>query len=383
MRPRSNHVFGRGVSVFGLFPEGLVSARWLAPTSPLAGAPAPGACYSPMRAFELRPHDGFAALTLADRPTAPLGPADARVRVRAVSLNFRDLAILRNAKARERQPPLVPVSDGAGEVVEVGSAVTRVRVGDRVAATFFPAWQDGELTAAAHNSALGGALNGMLAEEVVLGEDAWVPVPAHLSFEEAATLPCAGVTAYHALFEAAALGPGQTVLVQGTGGVSTFALQLAKAAGARVMVTSKSEAKRARAREMGADAVHDYVAAPEWGKAAHEWAGQRGVDVVVEVGGPGTFDQSVAALRYGGTMSLLGVLTGGRGEVNTYNVFHKGLKVHGVYVGSRRMFESLNRALEATSIRPVVDRVFPFEEARAAYEHLASATHFGKVVIRV
>lgn len=337
----------------------------------------------PMRVYQLHPHDGFAALTMVERDRPSLGPGQVRVRVHAVSLNYRDLGIARNPKIRDRQPPLVPVSDGVGEVIEVGASVTRFRGGERVAALFFPAWPDGELSAAVHASALGGAVDGMLAEEVVLDERALVAIPAHLSYEEAATLPCAGVTAYHALFEAAKIGPGHTVLVQGTGGVSIFALQLAKAAGARVIVTSKSEAKRARATSMGADFVVDYIATPEWGKAAFEWTGRRGVDVVVEVGGPGTFDQSVVALRYGGTMSILGVLTGGRGEINTYGIFHKGLSVRGVYVGSARMAEALNRALEVNAIHPVVDKVFAFDEARAAYEYLASGAHFGKVVIRV
>jgi NADPH:quinone reductase-like Zn-dependent oxidoreductase len=210
-------------------------------------------------------------------------------------------------------------------------------------------------------------MDGMLAEEVVLPEQSWVTLPSHLSFEEGATLPCAGVTAYNALFDSARVEPGSTVLAQGTGGVSIFTLQLGKAAGARVVVTSSSEAKRARARELGADHVIDYKATPNWGEAAQAWTEGRGVDVVVEVGGPGTFDQSVAALRYGGTMSLLGVLTGMRGEVNVYSLFQKGLHVRGVYVGSRRMFEALNRAMSANGIRPIVDRVFPFEEARAAY----------------
>jgi NADPH:quinone reductase-like Zn-dependent oxidoreductase len=173
------------------------------------------------------------------------------------------------------------------------------------------------------------------------------------------------------------------VLVQGTGGVSIFSLQLALAAGASVIVTSQSEPKRARALELGASHVIDYRATPAWGDAAREWTGGTGVDVVVEVGGPGTFDQSVAALRFGGTMSLLGVLTGGRGEVSTYGVFHKALTVRGIYVGSRRMFEALVRATITTGLRPVIDRVFPFNEVRAAYEHLASARHFGKVVIQV
>ena len=337
-----------------------------------------------MLAYELHPKQEFDALTRVEREPAPLGPHDVRVRVRAVSLNFRDLTIARMAHRRAQGPRRIPTSDGAGEVVAVGSAVTRFRGGERVAALFFPDWLDGELTGAYHARALGGTMDGMLAEEVVLDERSWVTLPEHLSFEEGATLPCAGVTAYNALFECARVGPGSTVLVQGTGGVSIFALQLAKAAGARVMLTSSSEAKRERARkELGADHVVDYKATPNWGEAAQAWTGGAGVDVVVEVGGPGTFDQSVAALRYAGTMSLLGVLTGVKGEVNTYVLFQKGLHVRGVYVGSGRMFESLNRAMAVNAIHPVIDRVFPFDEARAAYEHLASGAHFGKVVIRV
>lgn len=335
-----------------------------------------------MKAYELQKNEGFAALTQVDRPNPALGPLDVRVRVRAASLNFRDLVIARNAK-NSRAAPIVPMSDGAGEVIEIGSAVKSLRTGERVAANFFPTWIDGPPTPSYHANALGGSVDGMLAEQVVLPESAWVKLPAHLSFEEGATLPCAGVTAWNALFESASLRPGDTVLVQGTGGVSIFALQLAKAAGAKVVATSQSAEKRERARKLGADHTIDYKATPKWGAAAHEWTGGAGVDVVVEVGGPGTFDQSMAALRYAGTMSILGVLTGLRGEVNTYELFQKGLKVHGVYVGSVAMFERLNRALTAHELHPIVDRVFPFDEARSAYEYLASAQHLGKVVIRV
>src|SRR5215831_10167523 len=256
-----------------------------------------------MKAYELYPEEGFAALHVVDRPEPSLGPHDVRVRVRAVSLNYRDLTQLRFAKRRSK--PIVPASDGAGEVVAVGAAVTRFAVGDRVAASFFPTWIDGDLSDEAHASALGGGIDGMLAEEVVLAERAWVTLPDHLSFEEGATLPCAGVTAYNALFESARIGPGCDVLVQGTGGVSVFALQLGKAAGARVIVTSRSQAKRERARELGADHTIDYEATPHWGEDAYAWTGGRGVDLVVEVGGPGTFDQSVSALRFSGTMGLI------------------------------------------------------------------------------
>jgi NADPH:quinone reductase-like Zn-dependent oxidoreductase len=334
-----------------------------------------------MKVYELQPREGIEAVQPAERPSPALGPGDVRVRVRAVSLNYRDLGMTRVARKLKR--PLIPVSDGAGEVVEVGAAVGRVRVGDRVAASFFPTWEDGELTEAYHQNLLGGTIDGMLAEEVVLPQTAWVHLPEHLSYEEGATLPCAGVTAWHALFEAAALRPGDTVLAQGTGGVSIFVLQLASAAGAQVVLTSSSDQKRERARELGAAHTIDYKKTPAWGEAVRAWTGGRGVDVGVEVGGPGTFDQTVQALRYGGTMSLLGVLTGTRGEVNTYAVFHKAVRVRGIYVGSVRMFEALGRAVSQAQLHPIIDRVFPFTEARAAYEHLASGAHFGKIVIRV
>jgi NADPH:quinone reductase-like Zn-dependent oxidoreductase len=334
-----------------------------------------------MIAYEVQPREGFDSLTRVERAPAALNPLDVRVRVHAVSLNYRDLGMVRTA--HRRSTSCIAASDGAGEVIEVGSAVTRFRGGERVAAIFFPSWLDGEFQGAYHARALGGSADGMLAQEVVLEEAAWVTLPEHLSFEEGATLPCAGVTAYNALFESAHIGPGCDVLVQGTGGVSIFGLQLAKAAGARVVVTSRSEAKRERARSLGADHTIDYEANREWGAAAMAWTGARGVDVVIEVGGPGTFDQSVAALRFSGTMSLIGVLTGVRGEVNTAAAFAKALHIRGIYVGSRRMFEALNRAMAVTGIRPVIDRVFDFNDARAAYEHLASGSHFGKVVIRV
>jgi NADPH:quinone reductase-like Zn-dependent oxidoreductase len=334
-----------------------------------------------LKAYELHPDEGFAALRTVDRVLPSLGPCDVRVRVRAVSLNYRDLRVL--AGAAKRKAPVVPASDGAGEVVEIGSGVTRVAVGDRVAAGFFPTWLRGDLAEHHHQAALGGSIDGMLAEEVVLPETAWVRLPAYLSFEQAATLPCAGVTAWHALFEAATLRPGGTVLVQGSGGVSIFALQLARAAGAHVVATSSSADKRARLERMGASATIDYRENPKWGDAVRAATAGRGVDVAVEVGGAGTFDQSVRALRYGGTMSLLGILAGTQGPIDTYAVFHKNLRVHGVYVGSVAMFEDLLRALDASKLEPVVDSVFGFAEVRAAYEHLQSGAHFGKVVIRV
>lgn len=334
-----------------------------------------------MKAYELHPEDGFDALKLVDRERPGMGPDDVRVSVRAVSLNYRDLMVARGSKKRAKR--IVPVSDGAGEVTEIGSAVEHVAVGDRVAAAFFPTWIDGDLKEAHHANALGGSLDGMLAKEVVLPERAWVKIPSRYSFEQAATLPCAGVTAWHALFEAATVKPGDTVVVQGSGGVSIFALELARHAGASVIATSSSAAKRARLEQMGAKTTIDYKADVKWGDTARAAAGNGGADLVVEVGGAGTFDQSVAALRYGGHMSLLGILAGTQGPINTYAIFHKNIRIRGVYVGSVAMFERLVRVLERSHIDPVIDRVFPFEEARAAYEHLASGTHFGKVVIRL
>ena len=340
----------------------------------------PGDTMAPVKAFELHPEEGFDALKLVNRDRPSMGPGDARVRMRAVSLNYRDLMVARGSKKRARR--IVPASDGSGEVVEIGNGVHRLAIGDRVAAAFFPTWLDGAFAEEHHANALGGSLDGVLAEEVVLPEQAWVKIPARYSFEQASTLPCAGVTAWHALFEAASVGPGETVLVQGGGGVSTFALQLARVAGASVIATSSSPEKRARFTQMGAVAAIDYKADAKWGDTARGAAGG-GVDVVVEVGGAGTFDQSVASLRYGGTMSLLGILAGTQGPINTYAIFHKNIRIRGVYVGSIAMFERLVRALDRSTIEPVIDRVFAFDEARAAYEHLASGAHFGKVVIRI
>ena len=334
-----------------------------------------------MKSYELHPHAGFASLVAVERPEPPLGPSEVRVRVRAVSLNYRDLLIAKGAQTREA--PVVPASDGAGEVVEVGRDVRTLKVGDRVAAAFFPDWIDGAFQARFHQRALGGSADGMLAEQVVLGEQAWVRIPAHLSFQEAATLPCAGVTAHHALFAIDPIGPASTIVVQGTGGVSTFALQLARAAGARVIVTTSSEAKASAAKARGAWATLDYRANPQWGAAVVELTHGCGADLVVEVGGPETLGQTIEGLRTGGTAALIGVLTGFSGAVSTATVLHKLLRLQGVYVGSVRMFESLVRLLELHEIRPLVDREFGFDEVRAAYEHLASGAHQGKVVVRL
>jgi NADPH:quinone reductase-like Zn-dependent oxidoreductase len=275
--------------------------------------------------------------------------------------------------------PRIPNSDGAGEVLACGPGVSRFKPGDRVAGCFFQGWEGGEIDAAGMASALGGALDGVLAEEVVLAEAGLVPVPAHLSFEAAATLPCAALTAWHALVVKGGLKAGDTVLVLGTGGVSIFALQFAALHGARAIVTSKSDEKLERARALGADATINYAETPEWSKRVLELTDGRGVDHVVEVGGAGTLPQSLVSVRVSGHVALIGVLTGG--EINPTPVLRKSIRMNGIYVGSRQRFEAMNRAIAAAALTPVVDQVFPFEEARAAFHAMRAAGHFGKLVV--
>lgn len=335
-----------------------------------------------MRVFEIRDTFGLDALKLAERPRPRPGPREVLLRMRAAALNYRDLMVVKGQYNPRMPLPRIPVSDGVGEVVELGEGVTRVAAGDRVAGLFMPAWQDGEQTEAKGRSALGGAVDGLLAEYAVLPEDGVVPVPGHLTDEEAATLPCAAVTAWHALVTQGAVRPGDAVLVQGTGGVSLFALQFARLAGARVIATSSSDEKLQRALALGASDGINYRTTPEWDKRVLELTGKVGVDHVVEVGGAGTLARSLRAVRPGGTISLIGVLTGGAGEVNPLPILMKGIRVQGIYVGSRAMFEAMARAIALHGLRPVVDRVFPFEEAPAALAYLESGAHFGKIAIR-
>jgi len=325
---------------------------------------------------------GIDTLTLCEEDVPRPGPGQALVRVHATSLNYRDLMTVSGRYARGApQPGLVPLSDGAGEVAEVGPGVTRVAAGDRVAGIFMQRWIAGRITPEAAASALGGAVHGMMAEYVVLDAEGLVHIPAHLTFEEAATLPCAAVTAWHALAEHARTRAGEAVLVQGTGGVSIFALQFARLFGARVIATSSSDDKLARALALGASDGINYRTSPEWQDAAVALTGGAGVDEVVEVGGAGTFARSLDAVRLGGSISLIGVLTGAA-EVNPTGIMRKSLSVRGIYVGSREMFADMNRAIAAHRLRPVIDRVFPFAEAREAFRHMQGAGHFGKIVIK-
>jgi NADPH:quinone reductase-like Zn-dependent oxidoreductase len=335
-----------------------------------------------MKVYEVRDGFGLEALRLAERPEPQPGRQEALVQVRAVSLNYRDLLVVKGLYNPKMALPRVPVSDAAGEVVAVGPDVRRAKVGQRVVLPFMPKWLEGELTDEKARSALGGSVDGVLAERVVLHEDALVDVPAHLSDEEAATLPCAAVTAWNGLVHAGGLKPGESVLAQGTGGVTLFALQFARAAGARVLATSGSDDKLRRALALGASDGVNYKSTPEWGDKVRELSGGRGVDHVVEVGGAGTLGQSLRAVRTGGHVALIGVLSG-QGQVNPLPILMKNVRVSGIYVGSRAMFEAMNRAIALHQLRPVVDRVFPFSQTIDAFRHLESGAHFGKVVIRV
>jgi NADPH:quinone reductase-like Zn-dependent oxidoreductase len=322
-------------------------------------------------------------LKIVELPDPVPGPGEAVVRVRACSLNFRDLAVMRGAYGGNVKAPLIPLSDGAGEVTEVGPGVTRVKPGDHVAAIFMQDWLEGNAPDDAQsNSALGGSIDGMMAEKVCLKAEGLIPYPGHLSFEEAAALPCAAVTAWNALFRSGGLKPGESVLLLGTGGVSIFALQFAKMAGARVIMTSGSSAKLERVRAMGADGLINYKTAPDWDKPVKKLTNGVGVDHVVEVGGVGTLPMTTKAVRRGGHIALIGVLAG-RGEFDPRLMMLKSVKLQGIFVGSREMFEDMNRAISVGGLRPVIDRVFEFGELHEALNHMANGAHFGKICIRV
>ncbi len=332
-----------------------------------------------MKAFEIQKSFGLDSLKLTERPDPSPGYGQILIKLRAVSLNYRDLMVVKGLYNPNLPLPLIPCSDGVGEVVALGEGVTRVKVGDRVAGIFFQKWLSGRLTEEKTRSALGGAIDGLLADYAVLHEDGVVHVPEHLTDIEAATLPCAAVTAWNAL--AGNVKAGDTVLVQGTGGVSIFALQFAQILGAKVIATSSSDQKRERLQSLGAAETINYKQTPDWGKKVYELTG--GVDHVVEVGGAGTLNESLKAVIHGGQISLIGVLTGGKGEINTAAILMKNVRLQGIYVGSREMFEDMNRAITHHKIRPVCDRAIPFEAARSALEYMESGAHFGKICIQL
>lgn len=336
-----------------------------------------------MKAYEIYEPFGIDALTLVERPEPQPGPGQVLVRIRAVSLNYRDLLVVKGVW--RPSSPRIPVSDGVGEVVAAGKGVTRIRTGDRVAGIFLPGWIDGEVTPEKLQvPSLGGVgLDGTLAEYVSFDEEAVVRVPEHLSDEEAATLPLAAVTAWHAVIRRSGVKKGDTVLVQGTGGVSLFSLQFAHMAGARVIVTSSSDEKLRRARELGAVHGINYKDSPDWDERVLEITEGRGVDHVVEVVGAENLTRSLNAVRMSGSISMVGLLGGTSAQIETFGFVEKNVRLNGIYIGSREMFEEMNQAIAEHRLRPVVDRVFGFDEAREALRYLETGSHFGKVCIRL
>lgn len=333
-----------------------------------------------MRAYQIKQF-GLEHLEAGEIPAPTPGPGEVLVRVRAVSLNYRDLMMVRGEYDPRLKMPRIPLSDGAGEVAGVGEGVTRFKTGDRVVGLFLPDWQEGAPAAEKSRNALGGSLDGMLAEYVVLPETGVIPFPNHLSYEEAATLPCAALTAWHALVEIADVHAGDNVVIQGTGGVSLFALQFAKMSGARVLGTSSSDQKLERAKQLGLDAGVNYRQTPQWSKWVKEQTDGKGADAVVEVGGAGTLGESLKAVRVGGIITQIGVLSGTEEKFQVTAILMRQVRIAGIYVGSRAMMERMNQAISLHHLKPTIDTVFPWDQVTAAYRYLESGKHFGKIVI--
>lgn len=334
-----------------------------------------------MKAFQIQENFGLENLKLTELSDPVPGPGQVVLKMRAASLNYRDIMTVAGTYNPRQPLPLTPCSDGVGVVVEVGEGVASLRVGDRVATLFSQGWMAGDPTADKLRATLGGPINGTLSERMVLPEEGVIRVPDHLTDTEAATLPCAALTAWSALVEQGRITAGDTVLVQGTGGVSIFALQFAQLLGARVIVTSSNDDKLVKARGLGAWQEINYVDDPAWGKTARALTGGRGVDHVVEVGGAGTLEQSLRAVRVGGRVSVIGVLSGVMTTLNIVAVLMQHVSLQGILVGSREGFAHMNRAIAQHELRPVVDRVFPFEETVDAFELMSSGAHFGKLCI--
>jgi NADPH:quinone reductase-like Zn-dependent oxidoreductase len=335
-----------------------------------------------MQTYEINEF-GVDNLTLTDREEPPAKANEVKVKFHAVSLNYRDLMMVKGAYNPRLKTPLVPFSDGAGEVTEVGETVTKFKVGDRVTPIFMQGWIDGAINGAKGRTALGGDLDGCLREFGTFDENGLVCIPDHFSYEEAATLPCAAVTAYHALYESCGIKPDSTILLQGTGGVSIFALQLASVLGCRIIITSSSDEKLERAKELGATDLINYKTTEDWDKKVLELTEKRGVDTVVEVGGAGTMQKSVNAVRVGGHVAVIGVLSG-RGDFNPTSILMKSVRLQGIYVGSRQMFEDMNRLFsQHTHLKPVIDKTFEFGEVKDALKYMESGSHFGKIVVKI
>lgn len=336
-----------------------------------------------MKAYRIRAGGGIDSLAATEEAPAPLAAGQIRLRVRAVSLNFRDLMIADGSYLAGAERPVIPGSDAVAEVIELGPGASRWALGDRVVTSFFPHWHHGPATAHNTREPFGADADGVLAEQIVVAQESVFAAPAHLDDAQAATLSCAGVTAWNALFVEAGLRPGQSVLLLGTGGVSIWGLQLAKAAGLRAIVTSSSDDKLERARVLGADATINYRSHPEWQDEVRRLSDGRGVDAVLEVGGAGTLTRSMRAAAMNGTIAIIGGVSGFGGELDPIALIMGAKRLSGIFVGSRGMGEDLARFVEVQRIVPVVDRVFDFDQAREAYRYLQSGSHFGKVVIRV
>ncbi|MBK7647269.1 MAG: NAD(P)-dependent alcohol dehydrogenase [Betaproteobacteria bacterium] len=336
-----------------------------------------------MKRYEVFPGHAGSPLQMAEFEPAALGDRQVAVAIKAVSLNYRDILVTQNTYFCPITDGLVPCSDGAGEVVAVGKDVRGLMVGDRVASLFFPNWQSGRADGNSFAGALGAEGGGVLTERFIAEESGLIKLPDSISYSEAATLSCAALTAWHSLFEAGDLKPGQTVLLLGTGGVSIYALQFAKAAGATVIITSSDDGKLAHAKQLGADHGINYRTHPEWQEEVRRMTNGRGVDVVLEVGGPGTLERSLASVCTGGRIAYIGVLTGLAGQANPVALIPTMASINGIFVGSRAMFTHMLQAIEKHGIRPVIDREFPFDQAPAALELMRSGGHFGKIVIKV
>ncbi len=335
-----------------------------------------------MKAYEIAQF-GIDNLKLVERDTPHPGPNAVLIKFHAASLNYRDVMVVSGTYNPRMKLPAIPFSDGAGEIVEIGESVTKWKVGDRVCPSVVQAWIDGEPTAEKSKTAIGaGNFDGVLREYGAFGEESIVGIPEHLSFEEAATLPCAALTAWHALVVSGKIKKGDTVLTLGTGGVSIFAVQFAKLFGAKVIATSSSNEKLERVKQLGADEIINYREHEDWDKAVLEMTDGRGVDHVIEVGGTGTLQRSVKAVCVGGHIALIGALNMS-GEFNPIPIFMKGIRMQGIFIGSRQMFEEMNAKIESSGLKPVIDRIFEFEQASDALKYMESGSHFGKIVVRI
>lgn len=350
----------------------------------LVGSPSFAAVPAVQKQYQLvNPGPAGFTLKLADAPVRAPGANEVLVKVRAASLNRRDIYVIDGQYPIGSRTSLVPLSDGAGEVVAAGSGVKRFRVGDRVAANFFQNWVSGPPAADTPETALGGALDGMLTEYITLNEAGLVKIPANLSFEEAATLPCAGVTAWNGLMTRGHMQPGDFVVLEGTGGVSIFGLQFAAALGAKPIITSSSDAKLERAKALGAVGLINYKKNPEWEKSVMQITGGAGARHILEVGGKDTLPHALASLGSGGNIALIGGLGGFGGDIPALALMGRNASAFGIYVGSRENFEAMNAFIEKHKVQPVIDRTFDFKDAQAAYNHMKSGDFVGKIVIRI